>query len=43
MGVNIVTSPESSEEMMNYAVEDISSLSRNYLATSACVAKSSIQ
>lgn len=43
MGVNIVTSPESSEEMMNYAVEDISSQSRNYRATTACVTKSSIQ
>lgn len=35
MGVYIVTSPESSEEMMNYAVEDISSQSRNNLATTA--------
>lgn len=43
MGVNIVTSPESSEEMMNYAMKDISSQSSNYLATTACVTESSTQ
>lgn len=41
MGVNIVISPESSEEMMNYAIEDISSQSSNYLATTVCVTESS--
>lgn len=40
MGVNTVTSPESSEDMMNYVIEDTSSQSSIDLATPACATES---